>query len=91
MDSKRPSATDVIVGQRIRTFRKAAGMSQTELADQVGITFQQLQKYEKGTNRVAAGRLPHIARRLMFPSHLSSTSLRNPAIGERKTTRHSMS
>lgn len=67
MGSKRPSATDVIVGQRIRTFRKAAGMSQTELANQVGITFQQLQKYEKGTNRVGAGRLPHIAKALDVP------------------------
>ncbi len=45
------------IGQRIRERRVVLGLSQTDLADGLGITFQQLQKYEKGHNRIAAGRL----------------------------------
>jgi len=45
------------VGARIRMRRKSMGLSQTQLADSVGITFQQLQKYERGTNRVSASKL----------------------------------
>ena len=53
---------DQMVGQRVRVARIERGMSQTELADAVGITFQQIQKYERGTNRVSASRLFDIAR-----------------------------
>ena len=67
MAGRRANQTDVAVGQRIRAFRKEANLSQTELADQIGVTFQQLQKYEKGTNRVGAGRLTMIARALDLP------------------------
>jgi transcriptional regulator with XRE-family HTH domain len=67
MAGKRATATDVAVGQRIRQFRKATGISQTELADQVGVTFQQVQKYENGKNRVGAGRLIQIADALDIP------------------------
>src|SRR5579872_3166496 len=67
MGGQGPNQTDVAVGQRIRAFRHDANLSQTELADQIGVTFQQLQKYEKGTNRVGAGRLMHIARALDVP------------------------
>ena len=67
MAGRRANQTDVAVGQRIRAFRKEANLSQTELADQIGVTFQQLQKYEKGTNRVGAGRLTLIARALDLP------------------------
>jgi transcriptional regulator with XRE-family HTH domain len=67
MGGHRPNQTDVAVGQRIRTFRKEANLSQTALADQIGVTFQQLQKYENGTNRVGAGRLMLIARALNVP------------------------
>ena len=52
---------DVQVGQSIRAHRLIAGMSQNELGDHLGISFQQIQKYEKGKNRVGAGRLRHIA------------------------------
>jgi transcriptional regulator with XRE-family HTH domain len=62
MGSKKPDLVDVEVGQRIRIQRLAAGLSQTELAERIGVTFQQVQKYEKGMNRVGAGRLTHIAR-----------------------------
>lgn len=55
-------AFDAEVGRRIRLARLAAGLSQGELAAGVGVTFQQLQKYEKGLNRVAASRLVAISR-----------------------------
>ena len=57
-----PNPIDVEVGKRIRTYRLAAGHSQTTLADALGLTFQQIQKYEKGINRVAPSRLEVIAR-----------------------------
>jgi transcriptional regulator with XRE-family HTH domain len=52
---------DVLVGARIRMCRLDRGMSQTALAERIGVTFQQLQKFERGTNRVGAGRLSLIA------------------------------
>jgi transcriptional regulator with XRE-family HTH domain len=52
---------DSQVGETIRAHRLAAGMSQGDLAKRLGVSFQQVQKYEKGTNRVGAGRLPRIA------------------------------
>lgn len=61
MAGKRPNQTDLAVGKRIRALRKMAGLSQTELGNQIGVTFQQVQKYENGTNRVGAGRLTMIA------------------------------
>jgi transcriptional regulator with XRE-family HTH domain len=67
MSVKSPNKVDAEVGQRIRIFRTAAGLSQTALADQLGVTFQQVQKYEKGVNRVGAGRLTKIAHVLGIP------------------------
>lgn len=64
MAGRRANQTDVAVGQRIRAFRKEANLSQTELANQIGVTFQQVQKYETGINRVGAGRLTKIAHAL---------------------------
>lgn len=52
-----PHLVDIHVGARIRMRRKSMGLSQTQLADSVGITFQQLQKYERGSNRVSASKL----------------------------------
>lgn len=63
----RPNEIDAMVGSRIRERRLLLGMSQTELADAVGITFQQLQKYERGRNRVGAGRLYELGRALHVP------------------------
>ena len=54
-------AVDVHVGQRLRLIRKASGLSQTTVADRLGLTFQQIQKYEKGSNRVSASKLYEIA------------------------------
>lgn len=55
------------VGHRLRLMRVQRGVSQTTLADGLGITFQQIQKYEKGTNRVSASRLHDIAKLLAVP------------------------
>ena len=52
-----PSPVDVHVGARLRVRRTLMGMSQTALGEAIGLTFQQLQKYEKGTNRISASRL----------------------------------
>jgi transcriptional regulator with XRE-family HTH domain len=58
---KDPSDADRHIGNRIKQRRLALKMSQEKLGDALGITFQQVQKYERGTNRVGAGRLQHIA------------------------------
>jgi transcriptional regulator with XRE-family HTH domain len=58
---KKPDPVDVLVGQNIKLHRLAKSMSQEDLAHQLGLTFQQLQKYERGTNRVGGGRLFRIA------------------------------
>src|SRR5580704_6362848 len=58
---------DAHIGQKIRTRRILLGLSQTELADAAGISFQQIQKYEKGTNRVGAGRLQQFSEALGVP------------------------
>ena len=61
MGKKSPEPTDKHVGSRVRMRRMMLGMSQEKLGDALGITFQQVQKYEKGTNRIGASRLQHIA------------------------------
>jgi transcriptional regulator with XRE-family HTH domain len=58
---------DILVGKRIRTQRLVRKMSQSELGKQLGITFQQIQKYESGVNRVGAGRLQTIAKIFDLP------------------------
>ena len=60
----RSSDVDTHVGKRVRERRKVLGMSQTKLADALGVSFQQVQKYEIGVNRVAAGRLWDMAKAL---------------------------
>jgi transcriptional regulator with XRE-family HTH domain len=62
-----PNPVDVHVGSRVRLRRVLLGMSQEKLADQLGLTFQQVQKYEKGTNRISASRLQQISRILEVP------------------------
>ncbi len=65
--TRRLDPLDVLVGKRIRTQRLVCKMSQTELGRQLGITFQQIQKYESGVNRVGAGRLQKIAKIFNLP------------------------
>ncbi len=62
-----PHPVDVHVGERVRMARKLRGMSQTELAKPLGLSFQQVQKFERGTNRVSAGRLFAVSRILELP------------------------
>lgn len=62
MSPKQPDLIDKLVGRNIRIQRLAKGLSQTELAQKLGVTFQQVQKYEKGVNRIGCGRLFQIAR-----------------------------
>jgi len=64
---KQPNPIDVHVGSRVRLRRMMLSMSQEKLGESLGITFQQIQKYEKGTNRIGASRLQHIARVLSVP------------------------
>ena len=59
-----PDPIDVAVGLRLRTLRKERGMSQDQLGRALGITFQQIQKYERGTNRISASMLVKSARAL---------------------------
>ena len=63
----RPNPIDVHVGQRLRQRRVLAGLSQEKLARMVGITFQQVQKYERGANRIVASRLYELANVLDVP------------------------
>ena len=64
---KSPQPVDKHVGSRVRMRRSMLGISQTKLANGLGITFQQVQKYESGTNRVSASRLQHISSFLEVP------------------------
>lgn len=65
--SKKANPIDAQVGNRVRIRRMLIGMSQERLGDTLGLTFQQIQKYEKGVNRIGAGRLFEIARILGVP------------------------
>jgi transcriptional regulator with XRE-family HTH domain len=83
MQSKAPNSVDVHVGSQIRFRRRSLKITQTTLANQLGITFQQVQKYEKGANRVGASRLQAIADILgvevaFFFSNLANDSLPMP-------------
>jgi len=89
MANRGPMPADVAVGENIRTARLAAGLSQTELSSACEVSFQQIQKYEKGTNRVGGSRLMQIAEALNVPAatllpasqkHAVTPKLRAPAI-----------
>jgi transcriptional regulator with XRE-family HTH domain len=67
MNKKQANAIDRLVGERVRDRRVALGWSQDALAKKLGLSFQQVQKYEKGTNRISAGRLFVIAQALAAP------------------------
>jgi transcriptional regulator with XRE-family HTH domain len=67
MAKKAPNPIDRYVGSRVRMRRMMLGMSQEKLGEALGLTFQQVQKYEKGTNRIGASRLQQIAHILQVP------------------------
>ncbi|MEO9969141.1 MAG: helix-turn-helix transcriptional regulator [Hyphomonadaceae bacterium] len=84
-ESKTPSGIDRLVGQRLRWRRRELRLTQEKLGDLLNLTFQQVQKYEKGVNRISAGRLYEVAAALGVPigyfydgasEFLSDTSLR---------------
>ena len=62
-----PSPIDVHVGARVRRRRTLLGMTQTNLSDAIGVSYQQMQKYERGMNRIAASRLLDLSRLLEVP------------------------
>lgn len=67
MIKKTPNPIDLHVGSRVRMRRILVGMSQEKLGEALGLTFQQVQKYEKGTNRIGASRLQQISKTLNVP------------------------
>ncbi len=69
---------DVLVGQRLRELRMLAGLSQSDLAATIGLTFQQLQKYERGVNRISASKLYMLARHLNVPVSTFFVDLERP-------------
>jgi len=64
---RNPTVVDQHVGARVRAARLEAGKRQTEVAESLGLTFQQVQKYEKGTNRISAGKLHELSRLFETP------------------------
>lgn len=67
MNKRQPDPVDIHVGGRLRMRRMLVGMSQEKLGESLGLTFQQVQKYEKGTNRIGASRLYKISQILSVP------------------------
>jgi transcriptional regulator with XRE-family HTH domain len=67
MPEKTVKPADKLIGQNIRANRLTQGLSQSELGKRIGVTFQQVQKYEKGTNRVGGSRLLQIAEAMKIP------------------------
>ncbi|MDH3740939.1 MAG: helix-turn-helix domain-containing protein, partial [Hyphomicrobiales bacterium] len=67
MTRRNPNPIDVHVGNRVRMRRMLIGMSQEKLGERLGLTFQQVQKYEKGSNRISASRLYQMAQILGVP------------------------
>ena len=64
---RKPNPMDIHVGSRVRLRRMVIGMSQEKLGEKMGLTFQQIQKYEKGTNRIGASRLYQLAQIMDVP------------------------
>ena len=80
----RSTSIDQAIGARVRQRRRALGMNQTELGEKIGVTYQQLQKYETGANRMGAGRLAAVATALDVPItyFLDQPEARTESLGE---------
>jgi transcriptional regulator with XRE-family HTH domain len=85
MSSKHPEPVDKYVGSRVRMRRLMLGMSQEKLGDKLGLTFQQVQKYEKGTNRVSASRLQQLSGILNVPIPFFFEGVPQPGGAARQT------
>lgn len=79
MTKSLPHPVDLHVGQRIRLSRRLAGASQSQVANALGLSFQQLQKYERGTNRISASKLQALALHLRVPIRWFFEGLQEPA------------
>jgi transcriptional regulator with XRE-family HTH domain len=79
MTEEAPNPVDVHVGRRVRLRRRELGVSQAWLADRLGLTFQQVQKYERGSNRISASKLYQIASVLEVPITYFFEGLDDPA------------
>lgn len=73
---------DLHVGETLRRLRRERSLSQTAIAASIGVTFQQVQKYELGTNRISASAMYGIARRMVVPISAFFEGLPDPALGE---------
>jgi transcriptional regulator with XRE-family HTH domain len=86
---KSTGSIDKEIGSRVRMRRISIGMSQEKLGDMLGLTFQQVQKYEKGTNRISVGRLVDIAKILGVDIHFFFNGIKSikaePGFGEEET------
>jgi len=78
MPRKKHQAVDAFIGARVRLRRLMLGMSQEELSNQLGVTFQQIQKYEKGVNRISASRLFELSHALDVPVQFFFDGLDEP-------------
>jgi transcriptional regulator with XRE-family HTH domain len=87
--AKSPNPVDLHVGGRVRMRRKMLGVSQERLAEALGLTFQQVQKYERGANRISASKLYEIARFLAAPISYFFEGLVDPAAGTGTSHDHS--
>jgi transcriptional regulator with XRE-family HTH domain len=67
--SRGPNTVDTEVGRRVRMLRIERGLSQDSMGEHIGVSFQQIQKYEKGTNRLSVGRLSAVAKLLKTTPH----------------------
>ena len=85
MSLKSPNPVDVHIGGRIRLARITLSMSQEKLGERLGLTFQQVQKYEKGANRVGGSRLWHISQILEVPPAFFFEGLDDPALDDAGT------
>ena len=81
-ETRTPNVVDIHVGGRVRMRRKMLGISQETLADALGLTFQQVQKYERGANRVSASKLYEIAKTLQVPVSFFFDGLADPVANE---------
>lgn len=82
MTTDTPNPIDVHVGRRVRLRRQALNLSQERLADSLGLSFQQVQKYERGTNRISASKLFEISRTLRTPVGFFYEGLDDPGAPE---------
>ncbi len=81
-----PKSADAQIGARVRMHRLLIGMTQEQLGTALGVTFQQVQKYEKGTNRIGAGRLHDMANTLRVPIGVFFDDMSNDEVARSDTS-----